>query len=213
MQNFAADLSMQGNDSLVFNAPLFAELMNHVRRVSGCNVMDLGQVRSATIDLFNQFNCRLTIINLHEHVAGSMSEDHVDVAATLADIHSLPDDETFDVILIWDLLNYLDKDSIQQLVQSLTGRLKRGAMVHALIQYSTDKMAAVPHLYDPQIQLADNEERILNQMKQVVISNEVMTAPQYSPETLKKCMRGFEIHKAMLLGNGMQEFLFIKRGR
>ena len=34
------------------------------------------------------------------------------------------------------------------------------------------------------------------------------TAPRYSPEDLGRCMRGYRSESAMLLRNGMQEFLF-----
>ena len=33
-------------------------------------------------------------------------------------------------------------------------------------------------------------------------------APRYSPEDLSLCMQGYSIDRAMLLSNGMQEFLF-----
>ena len=81
----------------------------------------------------------------------------------------------------------------------IAARMRPGAFAHALIVYTGTTMPARPSNFAP---LPDG--RLIETATTAAQRN----APRYSPEDLGKCMRGFRAESAMLLRNGMQEFLF-----
>jgi hypothetical protein len=107
--------------------------------------------------------------------------------------------EATDIVLCWDLLNYLERPALRALMGELLLRLRPGSLVHALIAYSTPHMSARPERFVP-----TDGHRLLHH----TVTAEKMLAPRYSPDDLARCMPGYFVERAMLLRNGMQEFLF-----
>jgi hypothetical protein len=108
-------------------------------------------------------------------------------------------DEATDLVLCWDMLNYLERPALKAVMSHIAKRGKVGTLVHALIFYSHTHMPSQPGCYVPQ---ADNS------LSDVATSLDERPAPRYSPDDLKQCLSDYSIERAMLLGNGMQEFLF-----
>jgi hypothetical protein len=110
-----------------------------------------------------------------------------------------PRDELVDIVLCWDILNYLTRPSIRALMDGIARRCHAGSLVHALIVYSAPRMSSRPGRYVP-----TDDGRVLN----VSGSGSQIESPRYSPEDLSLAMPRFTVERAMLLRNGMQEFLF-----
>jgi len=104
-----------------------------------------------------------------------------------------------DVVLCWDLLNYLQPAALPALSSRLAARGLPGTLVHALVAYRDPLMPALPGGFCP----ADGEHLVRRNA-----APDERPAPRYSPEELGKAFREFSIERAILLGNGMQEFLF-----
>jgi hypothetical protein len=81
----------------------------------------------------------------------------------------------------------------------IAARARPGALAHALIVYSERSMPECPGRYLPA-----EESRLINRGAAAA----EIAAPRYSPDDLRRIMGTFAIERAMLLGNGMQEFLF-----
>jgi hypothetical protein len=73
-------------------------------------------------------------------------------------------------------------------------------LAHALIAYSAPRIPAKPNRYAP------TEDYRLRVMP---TTNQEMDSPRYTPEILGQCMPLYRRERAMLLRNGMQEFLFL----
>ncbi len=110
-----------------------------------------------------------------------------------------PAGDAFDLVFLWDLPNYLTLDALSALMNTIGQRARPGALVHALICYAARDMPEHPGRYVP---TADSE------LMDLSASSATVAAPRYSPEELGNCMCHFEIDRARLLSNGMQEFLF-----
>ena len=181
--------------------PLFHALVERIDPARRLVVLDLGAAQHRTIALFGRFRCRLDIVHLAEGLdALNADQTAGELEATVERLLPKPRGEPLDLMLCWDLLNYLSRPSFMAVMAGIARRARRGALAHGLIVYLESRMPARPGSYVP---LEDH--RLLNL---ATASGPDRAAPRYSPEDLKKCMPDFAIERGRLLANGMQEFLF-----
>ena len=107
--------------------------------------------------------------------------------------------DAIDLVLCWDLPNYLTLNALSALMTSVGRRARPGAVAHALIYYSGRDMPEHPAHFVP---TADGE------LVDRSAPGAAIPAPRYSAEELGNGMGRFVLDRARLLGNGMQEFLF-----
>lgn len=183
-----------------FNAPLFRSLVQNLETRERWVVLDLGAARTQMVALLGQHGCRLDVANVADGLAtlNALSEPRQLVNAAEA---LLPERnaETTDIVLCWDLLNYLELPALSALMSRVAARVQHGSLIHALIAYTHADMPVRPGSYVP-----DESNNLLD----IATHSEQRPAPRYSPEDLGQCLPEFEIDRAMLLSNGMQEFLF-----
>ena len=192
----------------VLRAPLFGTVIEHLRAGSRQVVLDLGPARAATVGLLNLFHCRLDIADLSTELdVLNTLEDPVLLQAQIESVLPAHGNEPTDVVLCWDLLNYLQKPVLTKVMDCITARARRGTLVHALIIYSSKHMPAQPDIYYPG-EISGNDEVNVDRLVNISVTSVERDAPQYTPDDLKRCMQGCHIERAVLLGNGMQEFLF-----
>jgi hypothetical protein len=182
------------------NAPLFASLIERLHGGDRCVVLDLGAARTETIALFSQFRARMDIADLADGIERLETEIDPDILREEVE-RLLParGTETADVVLCWDLLNYLPRPALSAVMAAIAERVRRGALVHALIAYSSKTMSMRPGCFVPL-----DEQRLIN----LAPRQAERDAPRYSPEDLARCMPNYSVERARLLRNGMQEFLF-----
>lgn len=189
-----------GPEAAAFNAPLFHRLLEQMNDDARRVVLDLGPARPETVATFGRFRCRLDIASLAEGIDTLNGiKDAKELAAAI--IAALPPRraEATHVVLCWDLLNYLERPVLKALMDEIAGRLMEGSLVHALIAYSTPRIAAKPGRIVP----AAGQQLSLSRL-----TAEDRPAQRYTPDELARCMPGYRVDRAMLLKNGMQEFLF-----
>jgi hypothetical protein len=157
-------------------------------------------VQSATIRAFNGFRCRLEIVDLADSLDSLNGEVDARRIRQCADA-LLPArrSEGADLVLCWDLLNYLNQPALTAVMECIALRCKRGALAHGLIYYSAKAMPERPSTFVPV-----DDKRI----QQHLTPGRERPAPRYSPEDLARCMPRYAVERGRLLTNGMQEFLF-----
>ncbi len=186
-----------------FHAPLFQDLVAGLDETQRHVVLDLGAASTAMLTLLGRARCCVEIADLPHF--GSIDQLNVtEPGAALVDAAEslLPNrltDEAIDLVLCWDLPNYLTLDALSALMNTVGRRARPGALAHALIFYAGRDMPAHPAHFVP---TADGE------LIDHSASSTAITAPRYSPEELGSSMGSFVLDRARLLGNGMQEFLF-----
>ena len=109
------------------------------------------------------------------------------------------EEDPLDLILCWDLPNYLTLDALSALMIAIGRRARPGAIVHALIFYAGHEMRDHPGRFIP---TGDYE------LLDFAAQGAPIASPRYSPEDLRHNMGLFEIDRARLLQNGMQEYQF-----
>jgi len=182
------------------NAPLFRRLVDSLSDEKRCVVLDLGPARAETVALLTPFRCRLDIADLAEGLQALDQEPDPALLRERAEaLLPPPRQEPVDIVLCWDLLNYLQRPAIAALMTCISARMRPGAFAHLLIVYSGTTMPARPSRFAP---LPDGR------LIETPTTDARRPAPRYSPEDLGKCLRGLRSESATLLRNGMQEFLF-----
>ena len=182
------------------NAPLFHTLMQRLAAGGRWVVLDLGAAHSATIGSFSRFRCRLDIVDLATGLDALNGE--VDARRIRQHAESLLPQrrsESTDIVLCWDLINYMNQPALAAFMECVALRCKRGALAHGLVYYSAREMPERPSTFVP----VDDQH-----IAQHDVVPRARPAPRYTPEDLARCMPRYGVERGRLLRNGMQEFLF-----
>jgi hypothetical protein len=182
------------------SAPLFHSLVDRLGDGGRFVVLDLAAARPATLRLLSQFRCRYEVAELADAIDLLNAEQDPRRLRTLAEA-ALPERrrEPTDIVLCWDLINYLNRPALTAVMECIASRGRPGTLVHALVCYSARRMPERPSSFLP----------IDEQHIEIVAPGKVQRdAPRYSPEDLASCMPRYAVDRARLLRNGMQEFLF-----
>lgn len=187
----------------LLNAPLFRQLVGQLDGAGRRIVLDLGAASTPLLSLLGRSRCRVEIADLADEsgIDRLNSDAPPDVLDALA-ASLLPEhrsDDAVDLVLCWDLLNYLQPHAMSALMRAIAARGRPGMLAHALIVYSERSMSGRPGRYVPTEDL-----KLLDR----ATPGAMIAAPRYSPEFLGSNMGKFAIEHARLLGNGMQEFVF-----
>lgn len=181
--------------SLALNA-----LVGQLREDRKYNILDLGPAFGANVAFLSQFACKLHIADLYQSLTSTPLLPKQDDVLPQPDFERLlpyQKGTRFDIILAWDLLNYIQGNHIESLAHHLAGFCHTRTLMLTFI--STQK----------QIPDEPTKFRIVDQQH---LSYEVCTAamrhcPRYNSLELKKRVPGFTINSSFLLKNGMQEYL------
>lgn len=182
-------------------APLFRSLIERMEQGGRWVILDLGPAQPETIALLGAFRCRLEIADLAGDLEALAPDEETGPATIRERLESaLPPrtPEATDLVLCWDILNYLQPPTLAALSSRLAARALPGTLIHALIAYRDPLMPTLPAGFFP----ADGGHLARRN------APDERPAPRYSPEDLGRAFAEFSIERAVLLGNGMQEFLF-----
>lgn len=98
----------------------------------GFRILDLGPLAVGSTQAFLQMNCPCHIEDLIEFFVESQHGE--DLREALAEhLVAKPSRIKFDVVLCWDLLNFMSTELIAHLVELLQPNLKPGSLLHAMI--------------------------------------------------------------------------------
>ncbi len=176
-------------------------LLDPLRGDRSYSILDLGPALEANVRFWSEFPCRLYIHDFYRSyqelkagvVPGEESEEAV-FSALLA----FGDETVFDIILAWDLFNYLNLRELEALVQRLSRWCRRGTRLFALISTL------------PNISVSPTKFRILNreQMSYEIPTQDTRPAPRHQPRDIAKLMARFTVVSSFLLHHGIQEYVF-----
>lgn len=184
------------------NCPVFASLIEVMSEEQKWVILDLGPARAANLEILSRFRCRLFIEDIHE-LAPTLGSDEIAVdRAALANWFeqwapgvSLG---SIDVVIAWDIFNYLNAELCKTFVDLLTPLLKPGAYLYLLV-YSQREMSALPIPFK-----IISDDRLEYQLP----TKATRPSPRFNQTDLNKYLPQFRVVKSVLLRNGMQEYLF-----
>ncbi len=182
--------SLALNDLL---APLRSERKHHV--------LDLGPACGSNIEFFSGFRCKIYVADLFDALVPQSSDapEPGRVRPRLFDRQPLIGSRTHvDIVLAWDVLNYLKANALLDLFGQLRQFCGQGTMLHALI-WGRNEIPAAPMRF----RITDDRHVTFD-----VSSPVTRTNPRYAPREMERLMAGFRVCRSYLLRNGMQEYVF-----
>jgi len=190
-----SDRSVGANKSLALEL-----LLKRLRRQPWSRVLDLGPAVGANVEFLAQFQCRLHIADLYHSLRERFERTSTDTTSPATRLTAeLPpvDHEPFDLILAWDLLNYLDPEEIRVIGEHLARICHRDGVVFLMI--STARQ--IPNLPCRYSIVGDG------MLRYDCKSASQRSAPGYKEPDLERLLPAFEVETSYLLRNGYQEYL------
>lgn len=167
-------------------------------------VLDLGPARSANLEFFARYGGQLTVADFYSGLRGaraSTSDDNDRKAEAFAELLPFDPSTCFDLVLAWDLLNYLTPQEHHLLMTCLEPFCVAGTSILAFVSMQKE-MPPAPSVYS--IEDADTlvyEER----------EGRSRPCPRYLEGDLLKRMQGLTVESRYQLRNGMLEYVFSYR--
>jgi hypothetical protein len=175
----------------------FAALLEGMRRRGhGLWILDLGSAVGTNVEFLSQLGCKLHIGDLYASRTSATDEElGVEFFEQL-----FPPDTRFDVVLAWDLFNYLQRKELARLGTLLRRHCRPGAQVFALM--SIQKLIpAQPYRFRMQ-----DENHLVYERR----TSLERPGPRYAPSEIASALKGFRVDRSFLLRHGIQEYLFIR---
>lgn len=187
-----------GAASEVFSSPGMAIVAERLQRRPGSVVLELGAPSTESLAFLAKQSHDVEVVDLY-HSAGPSGRTGalrglLPAVATLP----LPDGEArFDVILMWDLLHYIDPAERRAFGQRLAGLARPGSMVFTLASSSKEIPAAPIHF---RIEAADR-------LRYNVVGTDKLPPPRLGARDVEQAMVSFSAERIFQLRNGFQEII------
>ncbi len=187
------------------SSPLFEALAGALDLLERVSILDLGPAIGGNIEFFGRFPCALHIADAVGALAGLRPEIDPETGAVRtapleAEVRrQLPGagGATFDVILGWDLLNYLDGPVFSAFAAQLRPLLRHGTRLHAFL-WSQPRMPVLPARF-----------RILDAAHMgFEASDRTRECPRYTQRDLERRLPELHVQRSVLLRSGLQEYVF-----
>lgn len=183
-----------------FAAPLFREWMGAAEAGERIVVLDIGPPRSANVAFFSPYRCRLGIGDAVSEIVAVNGVD--DRGQAMGQLQTALPESLFggaDLILCWDLLDYLDANAIRCLALHLRQLVSPGAALHAIVGYGVSSIPSSPLGY-----LLANEGFSRPAPRP---GDAGRKPPRHSSGELQRLMPDWRVERSVLLRSGFQEYM------
>ena len=182
----------------IFASPGLEEAVRGVPSDGSCRVLDLGSSVAQNVEFVSAFSSYVYIFDAVDRQAATAAEGEPDFSrlgllGSLADRHR----RSFNLVLTWDLINYLSREQAERLVQAVAELCLPNARLHAIVA-SSETMPAVPNRY----RIADRAH-----LEYEPCSTDVRGAPGLPPSTVEKLLKGFRIEHSFVLQHSVHEYV------
>jgi hypothetical protein len=167
-------------------------------RPNGGFVLDLGPAAGANVSFFAELNCKLFIADFNSSLFGATNPADRATALEHALARDIPAGESFELILLWDLLDYLDDAEIRILATRLRPVCHEKTLLYAMISIRKE-IPDRPSRF---------EIRDAGSISYSPGSQLQRASPLHKEPDLAKLMPDFEVESTFLLRHGVQEYLF-----
>jgi hypothetical protein len=185
-----------------YHSPSLRALVSKLTSASAHHILDLGMANGTNVEFFSRFSCRLQIVDLPGALASKELQPLLSVDPTAAFRRVLPSTgNPFDVVLTWDVLNYLTRDQFRSLTGELWRLCQPGALMLAFISTAREMLGSptVFKIVDRQTLLAEPQTSALR------------PSPRFPPAEVERLAAGFAVVQAVRMRHGVQEYLLQRR--
>ncbi len=176
---------------------LIASTLLNENRAS--RVLDLGPAFGANLDFYSQIARKIHIEDLHETLFGE-TVDGRGRRQLMSELLPYRNEMRFDLIMCWDILNYLCPEEINALSNHLQKFCRPGAILCALIHTRKEMPAHPTHF-----RICPNQK-----ISYEYQTSELIAGPRYSKVELQKFLGPFTRMRSLLLRNGYEEQIYVR---
>ena len=182
-------------------SPLLFGVLQALDPETRIEVLELAPATAGLLDYFSQFHSKLYLPGCRDELLALCVNNDED-APPLSRIFNrcIPwpnSNNTLDLVLLWDLPNYLDKQVLSALITYLAPHVTKRTVVHTYI-HTRQTMPAHPGDY----QLTHE-----NNVTVDLAAAWNASSPMYYQELINKVFAPFRVQRGMLLANGLQEYI------
>lgn len=196
------DQQINQDTGYAISSPILFDLLNGLSKEEHHEILDILPANQGVIDLFSNFCCKLYLPGCLQELRGMTSEKY-DTANKLhrAFTRTLgfhkKRREFLNVIFLWDLPNYLDKQVMKGLIEYLSQHMHEKVKLHFYIHIK-QQMPASPGVYS---MMPEGKVWLENS------SDATVKSPLYFQDALQTLLHPFKVKRSMLLSNGLQEYI------
>lgn len=181
-------------------------LVGELAQEARYTILDLGPALGANVDFWSGFACKIHFADLY----GTLAEAGFDESGEgppwdselLQRLLPFEPQTRFDIILCWDILNYLTPEQMISFVGRLAAFCKQGTYLFAQFWLSP-RIPARPITF----KIVDREH-----LRYANWDKETRSWAFFQPRDINRIMEEFRVAGSFLLRHGIQEYLFIYRG-
>jgi hypothetical protein len=179
-------------------SPALAEIFGCIRGTRPFRILDLGAARRANLEHYFDIADGVRIAHLlRDNEASDLRRLEPGRFTRLLDGLTGRHDTAFDLILLWDVLNYLGQDQVALLARNLARVAERGARLHALV-YTTPTMPTQPST----IEIVDAQR-----LRYRLSTDRRCPTPDLPPALVERLLRPARVTRSVLLRHGVREYL------
>ena len=167
-----------------------------------CSILDLGPASGTNFRFWSPLISRMTFADYYrtwEEEGFPRPEEGGSYEPIVSGLLSSVVSGEYDLILAWDLFNYLEPEQIHAVAQHLQGHCSSEAMLLAMIS-PAPLIPAQPTTF----KIVDREH-LCYESRGPVTRN----CPRYQTRDLSRLMPDFRVINSFLLRHGIQEYLFL----
>lgn len=183
----------------VSNFLALREMFASLEALPRSQVLDLGPVWRSNIRFLSQYPCKVFIEDLYRCMRENPFHTPVANANNPVEfLQSYPENTCFDVILVWDLFDYLNAGQIQALMEHLAPYSRKGTRLFAVT--STAK----------EIPVTPSSFRIIDAsaLNYEASTSEKMPGPGFNQTSLNRLLKDYRLIRAFRMSSGVEETLF-----
>ncbi|MBL1293382.1 MAG: hypothetical protein COB61_005875 [Thiotrichales bacterium] len=193
----AAHLSAPDSDQPAYRSPGLQLIFKRINNGDKVNILDFGSPLANNVEFFSAYHCRLTIADWLQSLP--LGEDcwaeSPAFSPLFPELLSFDTKEQFDVILGWDIINYLDEDDIRRFSRFIAPYTKPDALCFFSV-ITQKNMAMQPAKYRIMAEDSLHCEQY---------DCDECPSPRFTQSRLLELMKEFQAHRSFLLQNGRQE--------
>lgn len=166
-------------------------------------ILDLGPTNGATIDFFSRFHCRLTCWDISQSVAAQFADSDADEDEAWDAIQALfriPITEPIDLLLSWELFNYIPSRLLEKLVPLLASMLSPGGAIHGI------SAAGLKLPLEPPAYKIVSDSGLIRQSP-VSVGSQLGVLHQ---NRIQRLFTRFRLNRTILLRNGLYEYVLVR---
>lgn len=186
----------------IISSPLLFSLLDDLDPEVRYEILETCPASRCTIEYLSQYRCKLYISNssteLTQLDTQQLDSPHKLNRAFIKALNLYKNNKArLNVLLLWDLPNYIQPAILPALIEYLLPHLDKNTILHCYI-HTAKLMPEKPGHYHI---LADNSVKITMQTPRT------RTCPCYYQETLHKLLYPFKVKRSILHTDGTQEYL------